>query len=120
MIAVWIAGALISLLGALCYAELASAFPSAGGDYHFLTCAYGPNLLVLTVAIAALASINATLIVSARSNCSVARDWALLHRFGVWSEHNNAPVAAYLLQALVALLLVRRGRKPPSAARKPA
>lgn len=40
-IAAWVAGALISLAGALCYAELASAYRHAGGDYHFLTRAYG-------------------------------------------------------------------------------
>lgn len=39
--AVWIAGGLLSLLGALCYAELSTAYPSAGGDYHFLSSAYG-------------------------------------------------------------------------------
>jgi amino acid transporter len=39
--AAWIAGGAISLAGALCYAELASAFPHAGGDYHFLKTAYG-------------------------------------------------------------------------------
>jgi len=38
---VWLAGGVISLLGALCYAELASSFPNAGGDYHFLHRAYG-------------------------------------------------------------------------------
>lgn len=38
---VWLAGGAISLVGALCYAELASAFPNAGGDYHYLTRAYG-------------------------------------------------------------------------------
>lgn len=37
----WVAGGLVSLIGALCYAELASAFPHAGGDYHFLSRAYG-------------------------------------------------------------------------------
>jgi amino acid transporter len=37
----WIAGAVVSLAGALCYAELAAAYPHAGGDYHFLTRAYG-------------------------------------------------------------------------------
>jgi APA family basic amino acid/polyamine antiporter len=37
----WIAGALVSLAGALCYAEMATAWPHAGGDYHFLTRAYG-------------------------------------------------------------------------------
>ena len=38
----WLAGGVISLIGALCYAELGSAFPNAGGEYHFLTRAFGP------------------------------------------------------------------------------
>lgn len=37
----WILGGIISLIGALCYAELASTYPHAGGDYHFLQRAYG-------------------------------------------------------------------------------
>jgi basic amino acid/polyamine antiporter, APA family len=40
-IAVWVAGGLISMVGALCYAELASTYPNTGGDYHFLTRAFG-------------------------------------------------------------------------------
>lgn len=40
-LAIWLVGGLLSILGALCYAELASAYPSAGGDYHFLERAYG-------------------------------------------------------------------------------
>src|SRR6186997_1898501 len=40
-IAAWVLGALVSLSGALCYAELACAYRHAGGDYHFLTRAYG-------------------------------------------------------------------------------
>ena len=44
MFGAWIFGAVLALIGALCYAELASAFPSAGGDYHFLTRAYGRDL----------------------------------------------------------------------------
>lgn len=37
----WVAGGIISILGALCYAELATDKPDAGGEYHFLTKAYG-------------------------------------------------------------------------------
>src|SRR5688572_9286537 len=37
----WVVGGLISFAGALVYAELASTFPHAGGDYHFLTRAFG-------------------------------------------------------------------------------
>ena len=44
---IWIGGALISLAGALCYAELATLYPHAGGDYHFLTKAYGKNISFL-------------------------------------------------------------------------
>ena len=40
----WIAGALISIVGALCYAELCTAYPNAGGDYHFLHRAFGRNI----------------------------------------------------------------------------
>ncbi|GIU66606.1 APC family permease [Candidatus Phycosocius spiralis] len=38
---VWIFGGLITMIGALCYSELSTAYPHAGGDYHFLTKAYG-------------------------------------------------------------------------------
>lgn len=47
LVMAWILGGLISLIGALCYAELASAYPDAGGDYHFLTRAFGPRLSFL-------------------------------------------------------------------------
>jgi basic amino acid/polyamine antiporter, APA family len=40
----WLAGGLVSLLGALCYAELASTYPNTGGDYHYLSRAFGPRL----------------------------------------------------------------------------
>lgn len=46
-LALWIAGGAVSLLGAMVYAELASSFPSAGGDYHFLMRAYGRPLAFL-------------------------------------------------------------------------
>jgi APA family basic amino acid/polyamine antiporter len=40
--AVWIFGGLLSLFGALTYAELAAALPEAGGEYVYLREAYGP------------------------------------------------------------------------------
>jgi APA family basic amino acid/polyamine antiporter len=39
---VWVAGGLLSLFGALTYAELAAALPEAGGEYVYLRHAYGP------------------------------------------------------------------------------
>src|SRR5690606_15691959 len=41
--AAWAVGGLVMLVGALCYAELGSAYPSAGGEYHYLVRAYGRN-----------------------------------------------------------------------------
>jgi basic amino acid/polyamine antiporter, APA family len=42
MFGVWLAGGALSLVGALCYAELATAYPRSGGDYAWLTRAFGP------------------------------------------------------------------------------
>jgi amino acid transporter len=47
VVAVWVAGGLFAIIGALCYAELATAFPSAGGEYHFIARAYGRPLAFL-------------------------------------------------------------------------
>jgi amino acid transporter len=47
LFAAWVAGGAISLAGALCYAELATTFPNAGGDYHFLKTAYGARVAFL-------------------------------------------------------------------------
>ncbi len=38
---IWIAGGFLSLCGAICYAELATAYPREGGDYVYLSRAYG-------------------------------------------------------------------------------
>jgi APA family basic amino acid/polyamine antiporter len=39
---VWVVAGILSLFGALTYAELAAAMPEAGGEYVYLTAAYGP------------------------------------------------------------------------------
>jgi APA family basic amino acid/polyamine antiporter len=40
-LSVWLAGGAFALIGSLCYAELATAFPADGGDYVYLSRAYG-------------------------------------------------------------------------------
>jgi basic amino acid/polyamine antiporter, APA family len=47
LIAAWVVGGIFSIIGALCYAELATAFPSAGGEYHFIQRAYGRSVAFL-------------------------------------------------------------------------
>ncbi|WP_279303929.1 APC family permease [Salinibacter ruber] len=41
MLLAWMLGGGVSVVGALCYAELASAYPDAGGDYYYFQRAYG-------------------------------------------------------------------------------
>jgi amino acid transporter len=47
MFAFWALGGLVSLIGALCYAELTTAYPHAGGDYHYLQRAFGRSIAFL-------------------------------------------------------------------------
>ena len=47
VLAAWVFGGVISLIGVLCYAELATAYPHAGGEYHFLSRAFGQPLAFL-------------------------------------------------------------------------
>ena len=47
MLGLWVAGGVIALTGALCYGELASTYPSTGGDYHFLFRAFGRDTAFL-------------------------------------------------------------------------
>lgn len=43
----WLAGGVAMLIGMLCYAELASAYPDSGGEYTYLRRAYGARMGVL-------------------------------------------------------------------------
>lgn len=40
LVAVWVFGGLIALIGALCFAELTTTYPDRGGDYGYLKRAY--------------------------------------------------------------------------------
>lgn len=62
---VWIFGGFLALVGGLCYAELGTTYPRSGGDYVYLTRAYGSAVgflfgwaqlvIVLTASIGAMA-----------------------------------------------------------------
>jgi basic amino acid/polyamine antiporter, APA family len=71
--------------------------------------AFGPlggQLIGVIVAIAALTSMNSTLLVGARSNYSVARDWQALGFMSRWQGERNTPVTGFIVQAVIALALV--------------
>jgi amino acid transporter len=47
MFGLWIIGGVVSLIGALCYAELTTAYAHPGGDYHYLQRAFGRSVSFL-------------------------------------------------------------------------
>ncbi|MCB1520441.1 MAG: amino acid permease [Hyphomicrobiaceae bacterium] len=42
LVMLWVVGGIVALAGALCYGELAAAFPRSGGEYNFLSRVYHP------------------------------------------------------------------------------
>jgi APA family basic amino acid/polyamine antiporter len=69
----------------------------------------GEMLISVMVAVAALTSINATMIVGARSNFAAGRDWEALGKLGEWVDERGTPVNALLAQGAFALLLLALG-----------
>jgi APA family basic amino acid/polyamine antiporter len=41
-LAIWVVGGVLAIIGAICYSELGINFPASGGEYVYLTQAYGP------------------------------------------------------------------------------
>lgn len=71
--------------------------------------ASGTVLISLIVAVSALTSINATIVVGARSTYALGRDWPVFARLGRWHVASGAPRGALVVQGAVALLLVAAG-----------
>ncbi len=59
--ALWLAGGVLSLIGALCYAELATSYPDAGGEYAFLRRAWGADCAFLFAWSRAMVTVTGTL-----------------------------------------------------------
>jgi APA family basic amino acid/polyamine antiporter len=69
----------------------------------------GETLISFIIAIAALTSVNGSIIVGARSNYALGRDWPLLGFLGQWHEASGSPRTAMLVQGGIALALVAFG-----------
>jgi amino acid transporter len=69
----------------------------------------GEKTIALLVAVSALTSINATMIVGARTGYAMGLDWAPLSMLGHWNQQRGLPAAALLVQCIAALLLVAAG-----------
>jgi APA family basic amino acid/polyamine antiporter len=119
----WTAAGLLTLAGALTYAELGAMFPRAGGLYHFLTAAWGPLwgflfgwacfLVIMSGGIAAIAvGFGEYLGTFVPAFASDRRLFVL--PLGAWSwQVNGAQVAAVL--AILALTIVNHFGVRPGA-----
>jgi amino acid transporter len=66
----------------------------------------GEKVISIAVAIAALTSVNGSMIVGGRSNYALGRDWPILGFLGKWDEASGSPRVAMLVQGAIALALV--------------
>src|SRR5215813_12870594 len=104
-VGVWIAAGLLSLIGALTFAELGGRFPGAGGQYVYLREAFGPR-------IAFLFGWTLFLVIQAGSIAAVAAAFAgVLGELVPLSGAGKTAVASAVIGAStgVHLLGVRRG-----------
>lgn len=69
----------------------------------------GAQLIGAAVAVCALTSINSTMIVGARTNYSLARDWPAFAFMGRWQGERNLPVTGFLAQTGISLALIAFG-----------
>jgi amino acid transporter len=71
--------------------------------------AVGAQMMSAVVCLAALTSINATIIAGARSNYALGRDFPIFRWLGHWEARTDAPRNSLYVQGAVALVLVVAG-----------
>src|SRR5581483_2729466 len=65
ILSIWLVGAVCALAGAFCYSELGINFPSSGGEYVYLTEAFGPTWGFMTGWISFFAGFSAPIAAAA-------------------------------------------------------
>jgi amino acid transporter len=102
----WLAGGAVSLVGALCYAELATAYPHTGGDYHYIRRAFGRRLAFLF----AWARMSVIQTGSIALLAFIAGDYA--SNFAPLGVHSSAVYAALIVVLVTAVNVVgvRQGK----------
>ena len=85
---IWVVGGVVAFLGAICYSELGVNFPSSGGEYVYLTRAFGPAWGFMTGWASFFAGFSAPI-----ATAALAFSEYLGHFFPALSQ-KNAPVIA--------------------------
>ena len=83
--ALWLVGGALAWCGAVCYAELATAYPRDGGDYEYLTRAFGPwcGFLFAWAQLTIVVSGNIAIMAYAFADYA-ARLWPAGNRYAIW------------------------------------
>lgn len=93
----WAVGGLCAMCGALCYAELATALPRSGGEYHFLGTIYHPSLGFMAGWVSATAGFAAPVALAAMAFGN--------YLAGVWPGVPPLPASLAVLWLATPLLL---------------
>src|ERR1700722_4700781 len=111
---IWVVGAICAFLGAICYSELGVNLPSSGGEYVYLTRAFGPTWGFMTGWVSFFAGFSGPVALSALAFAdylgyffpSVKQENArVLAGSGEWTLHlGGAQMAACTLVLLFTLL----------------
>ena len=102
--ALWVAGGALSWCGAVCYAELATTYPRDGGDYVYLTRAFGPwaGFLFAWAQLTTVLSGNIAIMAYAFADYAV-RLWPRWNDYAVWLT--IAPVIALSIANSIGLVV---------------
>jgi APA family basic amino acid/polyamine antiporter len=106
--ALWIAGGVLALCGALCYAELGAANPGAGAEYAYLRDTYGGAVGFMSAVVSLIAGFSAPIAAAAKSfvrylvHVFPSLETEMVLAFGVTV---NDLIALALVWALIALQL---------------
>ena len=105
LLALWLAGGVLALLGALCYGELGAALPRAGGEYAYLAELFHPLLGFLTGWVSFFVGFSAPLAASALGvSAYLGRAWPQLLAHGDPAFVTKA-IAVLVIAALAAVHL---------------
>src|SRR5512147_2267183 len=86
ILACWAVGALFAFAGALSYSELGVNFPSSGGEYVYLTHAFGPTWGFMTGWVSFFAGFSAPIAAASLAFADY------LGYFFPWAKQANAPL----------------------------
>ncbi len=93
VLSIWVVGALVALAGALCYSELGINFPSSGGEYVYLTRAYGPTWGFMTGWVSFIAGFSAPIAVASLACARYLVGVQNAFRHGAGAQSSDWPVA---------------------------